>query len=288
MPFTVFMDDSGTSPSQHVAIASAVIIPASRLLPLEKEWDNFKAKEGFSCFHMAEFAALNPKSEFVDWTDKQDRIAIRLRQIVKKYAVKALSMSVHKEDYDAVVPHELRKYVNKFHYSWAISAVLALVERWAGLSGVTDPFEYVFDYMGKPSDPKRRELEDILELCEEISTAEGKQRQYANWSFRNRCELPALQCADILAWTCYQYSLQDFRKIPMKPVAADMWNDFHNHLNKEWLFPGMITRSALAEWATKELADGRSVKRFQEWELRKATEKEKPAAGGLSAGYKAR
>lgn len=212
---------------------------------------------------MAEFAALNPKSEFANWADKQNRVAERIRQIVKKYAVKALSMSVNKEDYDAVVPHELRKYVNKFHYSWAISTILALVERWASLSSTTSSFEYIFDNMGKPSDPKRREVEDILELCEEISTTQGKAGEYAHWTFSNRCDLPALQCADIIAWTCYQHALLVFRKTPMKRLATDMWNDFYTHLNKEWLFAGTITKSNLEDWAKKEIADGRSIKRFQ-------------------------
>lgn len=273
MPFTVFIDDSGTSPSQHVAIASAVIIPASRLFLLEKEWSQFKAKEGFSCFHMAEFAALNAKSEFASWADKQNRVAERIRQIIKKYAVRAFSMSVNKEDYDAIVPYELRKYVNKFHYSWAMSNILTLVERWALLSKVTSPFEYVFDNMGKPSDPKRREVEDILELCEEIATVEGKAGQYAHWSFRSRCELPALQCADIIAWTCYQHALLVFRNTPMKPLATAMWDDFFNHGNKQWMFAATITKSNLEKWATAEVADGRAIKRFQEWQSRKAAGK---------------
>jgi hypothetical protein len=84
--FTVYLDDSGTSPSQHVAIASAFIMPAARILTLEKEWNRFKEKEGFSCLHMSEFVALNPKSEFANWADKQNRVANRLRQIVKSTA----------------------------------------------------------------------------------------------------------------------------------------------------------------------------------------------------------
>ena len=44
VPFTVYLDDSGTSPSQHVAIASAVIIPASRLLLLEREWERLRRR----------------------------------------------------------------------------------------------------------------------------------------------------------------------------------------------------------------------------------------------------
>jgi hypothetical protein len=36
--FTIYLDDSGTDPSQPVAIASALIIPAPRIIALEREW----------------------------------------------------------------------------------------------------------------------------------------------------------------------------------------------------------------------------------------------------------
>jgi hypothetical protein len=275
--FTIFLDDSGTSPSQHVAIASAVVIPTSRLLLLEREWNALKSKEGFSCFHMSEFAALNPKSEFAGWVDKQDRVAKRIRQIVKKYAVKAFSMSVNKEDYEQVVPNELRKYVGKFHYTWAISNVLALIEKWASDNNMPILFEYVFDCMGKRRDPRRQEVEDVLELCEDIATQQGNPGQFAHCSFKSRCELPALQCADIIAWTCYQHALLAFRNTPMKPIATDMWRDLRSHQNKGWLWAVTIKRDHLEDWAKKELEDGRAIKRFQAWETNRAARESRGA-----------
>jgi hypothetical protein len=96
---TVFVDDSGTSPSQHVAIATGLLIPALDILRLEREWDTFKRKEEFSDFHTSEFVARNHKSEFAGWDDdKQKRVFARVRQIAKKYGVAAGSIAVNKQD----------------------------------------------------------------------------------------------------------------------------------------------------------------------------------------------
>ncbi len=273
--FTVYLDDSGTSPSQHVAIASAFIVPAARLELLENEWHGFKEKEGFSCFHMSEFVALNPKSEFANWQDKQERISQRLKAIIKKYGVKGLSIAINKGDYDQIVPDEMRQYAGKYHYTWAIRNIFALIDKWAHESNVTTPLEYIFDSMGKRNDPRRQEVEEVMEQAEDLATQAGKPGTYTHYSFRDRCELPALQCADILAWLCYQRSLVTFRQLPIKQIATDMFNDFVRYKNRNWLWAMFMERAKLAEWVQKEQADGRSMKRFQAWD-----EKKKAAAEG--------
>jgi hypothetical protein len=86
--FTAYLDDSGTDPNQAVAIATAIIIPAAQIIRLEREWENLKKKEGFSCFHTSEMIARNKKSEFADWDDeKVDRVFRRVREISMKFSI---------------------------------------------------------------------------------------------------------------------------------------------------------------------------------------------------------
>src|SRR5271163_1372267 len=59
--FALFVDDSGTDPSQHVAIATALVIPAIQIVRLEDEWEKFRKKESFKCFHTSELVTRNPK-----------------------------------------------------------------------------------------------------------------------------------------------------------------------------------------------------------------------------------
>jgi len=60
--FMVYIDDSGTDPQQHVAIATALIIPATRITALDGEWKRLTEKEGFTDFHMSVCVARNEKS----------------------------------------------------------------------------------------------------------------------------------------------------------------------------------------------------------------------------------
>src|ERR1700730_15135509 len=97
--FTVYIDDSGSDPHQPVANATALIVPGRRILALQREWDALKEKEGFTDFHTSIFVARNHHSKFADWSDaKQERVFLRVRQIIKKYGVQIVSFTVHKKD----------------------------------------------------------------------------------------------------------------------------------------------------------------------------------------------
>jgi len=115
--FTVHIDDSGTAPDQQIAIATALIVPAARIVALDREWKALTEKEGFPGFHMSECVARNKDSHFAHWSDDKKRGVIsRVRQIGEKFGSQAISLAVHKADYDEVVPDELREFSGTFHY----------------------------------------------------------------------------------------------------------------------------------------------------------------------------
>lgn len=145
----MYLDDSGTSPSQPVAVASALIVPTAQISRLENEWTNLKRKEGFSEWHTSEFVARNHKSEFANWDEKkQERVFKRVREISKKYGARAISGSIKKQDYDEIVPSEYRRYTDLYHYTWCVAYVIALAEATMGegLKGrqPLHPFEFYF------------------------------------------------------------------------------------------------------------------------------------------------
>ena len=272
--FTAYIDDSGSDPSQHVANATAFIIPGRRILALQREWDTLKTKEQFSDFHTSVFIARNPKTEFGTWDDaKQERVFARVREIIKKYGTQIISFTVHKKDYDEVVPPELRDYAGKYHYTWAIRHVVTHLVAWRTSHRISTPLEYVFDFM-KPSDECRQEIETVMEQAERVASETGRVGEYINYSFRHREDIPGLQCVDCAAWTTYQYGLLAFRKKPLHPFAEIAWNDFCSRSPsdsrtagpRDWFTAAAIKREHLQEWITKEQADGRAIARFKAWE----------------------
>src|ERR1019366_10517005 len=204
--FTAYVDDAGTDPNQKIAIATALFIPAARLIALENEWDRLKEKEEFSDFHMSEFSSPTPPSDsqFLDWDSaKHERVYRRVRQITKKFGVQAISFAVIKKDYDEVVPQDMRKDWGESHYTWAVRNVLAVIDKWNVFHEINRPLEFIFDWE-KPGSLARKEIEEVMAQSEEITHSQGL---YANVNFRPRKIFPGLQCVDCLGWVSYQLAL---------------------------------------------------------------------------------
>jgi hypothetical protein len=264
----VFSDDSGTDPAQQVAISTCLIIPAKRIVALEREWNALKLKEGFSCFHTSVFSARNYKSEFAKWDDaKHSRVFARVRSIVKKYGVKCLSFAVNKKDYDEVIPPEFKEHF-KDHYSWAVYYVVRMCASWRAKNRIENPYQWIFDYM-KPSDLKRKEIEKIMEMAEDRATSNGRPGEYKNFTFGERCDYPGLQCVDLLAWTCYQMALFAFAKKPYHPNAETAARDFDEYMEGRWMDCITVTRKDLEDFITKELDNGTALEEFESWRSKK-------------------
>lgn len=263
--FTLYIDDSGTSPSQSVAIATALVIPAVQIIRLEKEWNTFTSKEEFKCFHTAEFMARNPNSEFVGWNDtKHERVFRRVKQISKKYGVRALSIAVNKKDYDEVVSVELRSYLGKDHYSWAVRQLLAHLHALFPPT-VTTRREFIFQWIERHH-PARKEIEDTMDQMQFVGEQQGAIGDYSDPHFRKSNDIPGLQCVDAVSWISYQYAVHLYRRTPLKKFVSESWKEFGGHLGSDgWLRALTIRRVNLERSTKKAASDGKAMKFFQEW-----------------------
>jgi hypothetical protein len=274
--FTAYLDDSGSDPKQHIANATALIIPAKKILALEREWDKLRQKHHFHSFHMAEFSTPNkkPDSEFAKWNEEESKaVFTSIRNVCKKYGVKVISFTVNKEEYDEIAPEFFRRRAGMFHYTWAVRHVLSHVMQWRLRAGIKNPLEYVFDSMGRDQKKNlsRQEIVNLMDEAEEDASEKGLAGEYANWAFGDRRCIPGLQCVDVLAWTSYQFGLQAYRNKPMVADARIAWADFIKCGDGNWLFPIVIKKEHLKKWVASEIADGRSFKRFEERDKRLAS-----------------
>lgn len=229
--FTAYIDDSGTAPEQKVANATALVVPASKIIRFQSEWDTFIEKWGILDFHTSECAVANHKSQYAGWNkDKVQKIFTRVRQIIKKYGLRAYSLSVNKSDYEAVVPVENRAMFGQHHYTYAIHNLLSVLDAWACRTGVEHPLEYVFDWM-EINTPERREIEDSIARSE----AARPGRFEGHYSFRKRRATPGLQCVDLIGWTCYRDALNTHGGPPLTELQAECLQDFKKWNKGEWL-----------------------------------------------------
>jgi hypothetical protein len=276
---TAFIDDSGTDPNQEVALATALVIPASRIQMLQAEWDVLRLSELFDSLHMSEFSSPTPPkdSDFRGWSrDKHNRVYERVREIILDYGAVTITFAVYKKDYDEVVPPEMRVNAGRFHYTWAVRHLLAGLEKWRTFFKISAPFEFVFDNM-KKGDPRREEIEEVLAQAEEISPG-----MYSNPLFRDRKRIPGLQCVDVLSWISYQYALYVYSGKRLVPDAVTGWHDFEyysKHLVPGWRYAAALKRSELERWVKLEMEQGLSKPFFDEWSAKKQAAKDLMLAG---------
>jgi hypothetical protein len=250
---TVFVDDSGTSRSHKVAIASAIIVESRRIVGLDKEFGEMLVQEGFAKFHTSACVAGNEKEGFADWDlEKKKRVCARVRHLALQYGVSACSVAIERSLYDEIVPQQLREDLGKYHYTWAVGYLIQFLDRWAAVQRLNLPFEYVFDWMGEDKkNPAKREIEGVMSRAE--NTRPGFYE--GHYFFRHSAEAPGLQCADILAWTCYQAALLEIAGIPMHVIAQDGWSEFAAHAPRgvKWLLAVVQKREQLQSWLDGEL-----------------------------------
>jgi hypothetical protein len=264
--FTVYIDDSGTAPDQPVAIAAALIVPASRIEDLDSRWDRLKRDHLIPEFHSSECAAGAKRTSFAGWGGQRKKMLFHdVRKISKEFSVKAISFAVHKSDYDEVIPEndQLRTIGGtRFHYTWAIGHVIALLDMWS-LTVTKTPFEYVFDCMGTNTkrNAAKKEIETVMAQADSLTPG----RYEGHYSFRNRQDHPGLQCSDLLAWSSYQWSCSRFKGRPLHPLAEETFSEYDAYRDNTWMFAITLTKDQLEEWAEKERADPRSIAQRQKW-----------------------
>jgi hypothetical protein len=270
--FTAFIDDSGTDPLQQVAIASALVIPASRIQKLQVEWDIIRLRDLFPSFHMSEFSSPTPpkNSHFRGWTrEKHDRVYRQIREVIKDYGAVTVSFAVYKKDYDEVVPPELRQNAGRFHYTWAVRHLVAGLEKWRRYYKIDAPFEFIFDHMPK-GDERRIEIENVMDQNESLTPG-----LYSNYSFRQRERFPGLQCVDVLGWISYQFALHVFCDRPIVRDAEIGWDDFESYSQTRdgWRLAATLKRSELERWVKLDKEQGLSQLFFDDWNQKKQSKR---------------
>jgi hypothetical protein len=270
--FTIFIDDSGTAPEHKIAVAAGIVVPTLRIDRLESEWKSFLQKEGISDFHASECLARNPHSAFAAWNDETvRRVFTRVRQLTIRFSVKGFCIGIHKQDYEEVLPQEMRAAIGESFYSWALSSVLGLAYDWANERKV--PMEYIFD---NATGCVRREIEHALAFSEKLYGDHFS----GHYSFRNRNGVAALQAVDLFAWTCFQ----QFRHIrfnhPIHAIAAEANEGYEKGRDGEWRIVQSLNRQGLEMWVSKNRNNPRTKEIIAFKEHLKEARKPKPKKSG--------
>jgi len=248
---TIYIDDSGTSPTNAIAVAAGWIAETPSWTNFEADWERARNVDGdiFECMHMAEFVFGQKGTAFEGWSlEKKQRIATRLRGIIKNAVNKGFALGIVKKDFDDLVPSALRAQGFESHYTYAIRRVLGMIDVWRQKEKVTEPIEYIFDWMD-PHDSRRKEIEAVFGSAEGEPEAFRRYGLYAGgFSFKSKANLSPLQAADMFAWLMYQWLLNECDGKKLNPIAVESFKDFYLHRHRTFLEGGYNKRAHLADW----------------------------------------
>jgi hypothetical protein len=188
--YRVYIDDSGSSPEHKVVVASGILVPSMKIVPMKSEWNRFLEKESIPDFHASECLARNPRSAFAGWEeDRVRRVFARVRQLTLKYSVRGFAVGIYKKEYDEVMPEDLRCRVGSY-YTWALSSIIGLAHDYGQARSAR--IEYVFDTAEKNV---KRDITEAMEYSETLTPGDFT----GHYSFAQRRDAPALQAADLYA-----------------------------------------------------------------------------------------
>jgi hypothetical protein len=113
------------------------------------------------------------------------------------------------------------------------------------------PMEYVFDTSEKSV---KREVDDAMTFVDLAFPGHF----VGHYSFRKRREVPALQAADLFAWTCFQGFRESRFDRPLNPIADRSIKDYLKAKNGEWYKIQSLNREGLEKWVNDNKANPRT------------------------------
>lgn len=248
--FTIYIDDSGTAPAQSTAVAAGWIAQYSAWKLFNREWDKVRNVESrkFSIMHMADF--VYGKREFENWDlETKKTVLNKLFPIFHKRIRKGFALGVIKQDFDEIVPPELRARGHKNHYTYAIRRVMGFIHQWRQENHIQGEIQYFFDFMDK-HDPRRVEIEKVLTT---IGTSEQNLAYYGlrrdGFHFIDKNDIPPLQAADMLAWTTYRAMQHEVGANKVNEIGETAFKNFCMSSRKpHFVEGGYNKREHLIQW----------------------------------------
>ncbi len=227
----VYLDDSGTSPTDPVAVVAGYLATEKMWNEFEKRWTVLLSKYNIKILHRADLESY--KGEFKNW-DEQRRVEFlkKAHAIIRRCTYTAVGSSLVKSDYDLIIKnHEILRRFGIF--SWCAQGALSGVRMWCDSRNVNSPIQYVFEAGTEGSS----QFANLLESYYRDDNCRADNR-IGGWSFLPKQVIP-LQAADVVAYEFFRYvknevvdnkrrrirlSLIDLFRPPQNPMLVRHFN----------------------------------------------------------------
>jgi len=251
--YEVYFDDSGTDSRSPVAIAACYVATKVQWGELVRNWNETKEKEGFDFFHMTDFM-VNPEKgvkPYCDWDErKKERVYNMLTTFIRIRARYGFALTVVKNDYDDLIPEEMKKHLGKDHYVWAVRCVMGRISEWREYWGMKRPMRYIFSETPKGKGTRGEILDLTDSLRDDPDTTEKYGLVKDGLGFQDMKTSPPLQAADILAWNMLDHHLK-VMTVSGKDDVRDCSSRFRCLRENAQVDLGFLTRQQLERFAQR-------------------------------------
>jgi hypothetical protein len=197
----VYLDESGTHEAALVTVVAGYAIQESEVALLEREWLDALARHGLRELHMREF--VPPYGKHATWTDSDRRALLEpLIALIHKRSLVGIGAALHLDEFTRAIQARSHKKVPELvesAYEWCFRYCTAQAAAFADKREIDGAIDYVLDQ----GCFDRHCLERAFHRSKESAEIKGRFR-LGEIAFRDSEGVPALQCADLLAYEMYK------------------------------------------------------------------------------------
>lgn len=189
-----YFDDSGTHKQSETAVCAGYVASVEQWKEFERNWKEADNDEHFLPFHTTD--CLAGRKQFIGWDEwRKHRVMRRLIGIINTRVRHGFISAVVKKDYDEIVPAWIKSRSGKNHYTFCVWSCFAFISQWRQQRNMTEPFEYVFDMMGKGKGEILAAFNSFMEFNRGVDIGAYK----GGLSFQSKQNVVQLQAADMIA-----------------------------------------------------------------------------------------
>lgn len=215
---TAYFDDSGTSPTDPVAVEAGYLATVEMWELFNQRWGSLLSRYNVKQLHRADLE--NFRGEFVNWEPSRRREFIKkAHSIIRRCTYVGVSLALIKADFEEVIRAD--SPLNKFEiFSWCVHGCLAGIRTWCDSRNLNTRIQYVFELGTKGQDQFNHILRDLYD-----NPVTRERNRIGGWSFQGK-EVPPLQAADVIAYEFYKFiknEVADHHKRKVRLSARDLF-----------------------------------------------------------------
>jgi hypothetical protein len=197
----LFLDESGTHQGSLVTAMAGYLIHSEAVIKLESEWQSILSQKGLDELHMREF--VPPHGRYAGWNETQKRELLEpLIVLIHKYSLSGVGAALEMDNFMQTVQanaHTRAPELVESPYEWCLRYCSIQAAIFADKNGLDGKIDCVLD-AGNAN--RHYAVEGFIKSRQNHGLAD--RFRLGTITVCDSKKVPALQCADLLAYEMYK------------------------------------------------------------------------------------